>query len=161
MKFRTAPMEIVRIMAGDLVVTDAGLFRVIDAIPHIVPPVEGVTGVLVLNAMLDDGRWTLDRRAHIVQGTADVVVGLANDSDAVRQLTSDLVDPDVTVQCPNNWHRSAPSRARLRCPECPPDALGYPAALGYGDAPLPPANTHSDATAVLPVLIPAVFGGPA
>lgn len=149
MKFRTAPMEIQRIMAGDLVVTPAGLFRVIDAIPHIVPPVEGVTGVLVLNAMLDDGRWTVDRRAHIVQGTADVVVGLANDDPADD---AELTDPDVTVQCPNNWHRSAPARARYRCPECPPDALGYPEALGYGDAPLPPANTHSDATAVLPVV---------
>lgn len=25
----------------------------------------------------------------------------------------------ITRQCPNDWHRTAPARARVLCPECP------------------------------------------
>lgn len=32
-----------------------------------------------------------------------------------------------TLRCPNPWHRSAPARAELTCPECPKDAKPEPA----------------------------------
>lgn len=38
-------------------------------------------------------------------------------AEAIRQRVIEL-----TEQCPNPWHRSAPARAELTCPECPKPA---------------------------------------
>jgi len=74
-----------------------------------------------------DGRWFLVKRVDADMKTVtyegfgrDLTVGILDLSafrSIFRIVGSDEWEP-ITKQCSNEWHRTAPARARILCPDC-------------------------------------------